>query len=107
LEEWQALMTGGAPVEGAAVAAPDPLLRTPPGAYAGAQPVGADLVAAMGWLPLWRAWLRVATDPGGNADAPFAAQTTPLVRFPDGAVRRPTNAQLTEGVRFLLDLGAA
>ena len=107
LEEWQALMTGGAPVEGAPAVAPDPLVRTPPGAYAGAQPVGADLVAAMGWLPVWRAWLRVATDPSANADAPFAAQTTPLVRFPDGSVRRPTNAQLTEGVRFLLDLGAA
>ena len=107
LEEWQTLMTGGSPVEGAPAAAPDPLVRTPPGAYAGAQGVGADLVAAMGWVPLWRAWLRLATDTSANADAPFAAQTTPLVRFPDGSVRRPTNAQLTEGVRFLLDLGAA
>ena len=60
----------------------------------------------MGWLPLWRAWLRVATDPAADAGAPFAAPSTPLVRFPDGSVRRPTNAELTEGVRQLLDLGA-
>jgi hypothetical protein len=106
MEEWQTLVTGGAPVEGAAAAA-EPLVRTPPVGYAGAQAVGADTAAAMGWIPLWRAWLRIASDPSADAAAPFAAQTTPLVRFPDGSVRRPTNAQLTEGVRFLLDLGPA
>jgi hypothetical protein len=105
LEEWRTLVTGGAPVEGAA--APEPLVRTPPVGYGGAQPVGAEVTAAMGWIPLWRAWLRIASDPAANADAPFAMPSTPLVRFGDGSVRRPTNAQLTEGVRFLLDLGAA
>ena len=106
LAEWQALVTGGAAAEGAPAAAPDPLLRPPPVGYAGAQTVGADLVAAMGWIPLWRAWVRVAGDPQADAAAAVALPSTPLVRFPDGRVRRPTNAQLTEGVRFLLDLGA-
>jgi len=107
LEEWRTLVTGGAPVEPPPAGVADPLVRTPPGGYPGPQPVGSELVAAMGWLPLWRAWLRVATDPAADADAPFAAPSTPLVRFGDGSVRRPTNAQLTEGVRYLLDLGAA
>ena len=61
---------------------------------------------AMGWIPLWRAWLRVAGDLQADAAAPFALASTPLVRFPDGAVRRPTNVELTQGVRYLLDMGA-
>ncbi len=106
LVEWQQLVSGGAPAEGSPPAPPDPLWRTPPAAGYAAQPVGADLVTAMGWVPLWRAWLRVASDLQADAAAPFALASTPLVRFPDGAVRRPTNAELTEGVRYLLDLGA-
>jgi hypothetical protein len=104
LEEWRTLVSGGAALEPAPH--PDPLARTL-GGYAGPQAVGADVLAAMGWLPVWRAWLAIATDPGADAGAPFAQPSTPLVRFPDGSVRRPTNAQLTEGVRRLLDLGAA
>lgn len=107
LEEWRTLVTGAAAPERPPAAGPDPLVRTPPGGYAGPQPVGAELVTAMGWLPLWRAWLKIATDPAADASAPFAQPSTPLVRFLDGSVRRPTNAQLTEGVRHLLDLGAA
>jgi hypothetical protein len=106
LAEWQTLVSGGAPPDGPPVAAPDPLVRTPPIGYAGPQPVGADLVAAMGWIPLWRAWIRVATDAQADAGSPLPLASTPLVRFPDGSVRRPTNAELTEGVRYLLDLGA-
>jgi len=106
LAEWQALVTGGGPVEGRASAPPDPLVRTPPSGYGGAQPVGEELVAAMGWIPLWRAWVRVATDAAADVEANVAMPATPLVRFPDGSVRRPTNAALTEGVRFLLDLPA-
>jgi hypothetical protein len=106
LGEWQALVTGGAPAEGAPATMPDPLLRRPPAGYGGPQPVGADLVAAMGWIPLWRAWVRIASDPQTDAAADFAVPSTPLVHFADGAVRRPTNAELTGGVRFLLDLGA-
>ncbi|MFG1817864.1 hypothetical protein ACGFIF_29170 [Kribbella sp. NPDC049174] len=105
LAEWQTLVGGGAPPDGPPAAAPDPLLRTPPIGYVGAQPVGADLVAAMGWIPLWRAWIRVATDAQADAASPLPLASTPLVRFPDGSVRRPTNAELTEGIRYLLDLG--
>jgi len=60
----------------------------------------------MGWIPLWRAWVRIATDVGADAGAAFALPSTPLVRFADGSVRRPANSELTDGVRFLLDLGA-
>ena len=107
LEEWQSLVTGGAPLEGSPPAGPNPFVRTPPPLYAGAQPVGFDLVDQMGWLPLWKAWLRMSSDPAADAGAGVALASTPLVRFRDGSARRPTNAELTEGVRFLLDLGAA
>jgi len=107
LAEWQSLVAGGAPRQGAPPAPPgDPLLRTLPVGYPGAQAVGADLVDAMGWIPLWRAWVRIATDVGADAGAAFALPSTPLVRFADGSVRRPANSELTDGVRFLLDLGA-
>lgn len=102
--EWQQLVTGGATPTGAPSALPDPLLRHPPSAVYAPQPVGEELVAAMGWIPLWRAWLRVATDVQADTDAATVLPSTPLVRFRSGAVRRPTNAELTEGVRFLLDL---
>jgi hypothetical protein len=104
MAEWQALVSGGAPPDGPAT--PEPLVRTPPPGY-GPQPVGAGLVAAMGWIPLWRAWIRVATDPQADAGSALPLQSTPLVRFADGSVRRPTNAELTEGIRYLLDLGAS
>ena len=104
LDEWRTLVSGGAEVEPAPTGQPDPLLRdvlTDPGHP---HPAGAPVAAAMGWVPLWRAWLRVAGDQAADAVAAVAHAATPVVDMPDGT-RRPTNAELTDGVRFLLDLG--
>ena len=103
--EWHLLVSGGARSEKAGNAATaDPLMRPYQGARSSDAPDGAEWVEAMGWLPLWRAWLRVATDPGTDSDAAVTMPFTPIVRLPDGTERALTNAELTEGVRFLLDL---
>jgi hypothetical protein len=107
LEEWQSLVTG----HGATAAVADPvragqntLIRKQPAGYA-AQATGRDLAEAMGWLPLWRAWLTVAGDATADAGAAAIHAQTPTVKFPAGD-RKPNNSELTEGVRFLLDMGA-
>ena len=58
----------------------------------------------MGWLPLWRAWLRMASDLTSDTAAATAMPYTPSVATRDGRKFQPTNAQLSDGVRFLLDL---
>jgi hypothetical protein len=58
----------------------------------------------MGWIPLWRAWLRVAADPTADSAATTAMPYTPAVATRDGQLRRPANAELSTAVRFLLDL---
>jgi hypothetical protein len=107
VEEWQSLVVG----HGATPSVADPvregqntLIRKQPAGYA-PQAAGRDVAEAMGWLPLWRAWLTVAADAGADAGAAVAHASTPTVKFPAGD-RTPTNSELTDGVRFLLDLGA-
>jgi hypothetical protein len=75
-----------------------------PRAAADPAPDGEPFANAMGWVPLWRAWLRVATDPAADSAAPVAMPYTPLATLADGSRRRLTNAELTLGLRFLLDL---
>ena len=58
----------------------------------------------MGWVPLWRAWSRMAADVTSDASAPTAMNYTPVVPLPDGTQYRPSNADLTNAIRFLLDL---
>jgi hypothetical protein len=91
--EWREVVAGGASPE--TPAGPPP----PPGT-----PDGRAIALAMGWVPLWRAWLRVATDTVVDANAPVATTYAPTVRTHDGRTFRPTNAELTAGIRFLLDL---
>ena len=100
------IVTGGARSEKAGEpAAADPLMRPfPSGRTASPVPAGAAFVDAMGWLPLWRAWVRIATDAGVDCEADIAMPYTPVVRMEDGTERRLTNAELTTGVRYLLDL---
>jgi hypothetical protein len=103
LNEWRMLVGGGAASEKQqAPATADPLMR--PRATPNPAPDGEPFATAMGWVPLWRAWLRVATDPGADSTAPIAMPYTPPVTLADGTRRRLTNAELTLGVRFLLEL---
>lgn len=102
LNEWRMLVAGGGEDERPHGA--DPMVRPTPAGYAPPASAGSRLAAAMGWIPLWRAWLRVASDAGIDSEADVALAMTPVVTFPDGTRRRPTNAELSAGVRFLLDL---
>lgn len=102
VNEWRMVVSGRAGSE-KRTGEPDPLLSTPAHAGPPGTAAGEPFATAMGWVPLWRAWLRVATDPGADVEAAIAMPYTPVVTLPD-AVRRPTNAELTLGVRFLLDL---
>jgi hypothetical protein len=101
VNEWQQLVAGG----GRPDPAPDTLVRDVPATAKRPHPAGAPIVAAMGWLPLWRAWLTVAEDPLADTMAAAVHGSTPTATMPDTIMRKPTNAELTEGVRFLLDLG--
>jgi hypothetical protein len=60
----------------------------------------------MGWVPLWRTWLRMVADTLADADAAVTMSYSPTVTAHDGRTFRPTNVELTAGVRFLLDLPA-
>ena len=91
VNEWRTIVGGGAAREAAPPA--DPVLAD-----------GARIADAMGWVPLWRAWLRVASDTTADTGAAVVSRDTPAVRAADGTIIRPTNAQLTAGIRFLLDL---
>jgi hypothetical protein len=109
LDEWRSLMLGhGAtavpadtPVNGT-----NPMIRRQPPAYATQGDAGRVLAEAMGWLPLWRTWLQVATTVGQNVGSTAAAPAArAMVSLPDGTTKRPTNKELTDAVRYLLDMG--
>ncbi|HEY5981718.1 MAG TPA: hypothetical protein VIT41_18990 [Microlunatus sp.] len=91
VNEWRTAVGGGAAREAPPPA--DPVLAD-----------GARIADAMGWVPLWRAWLRMAGDTTADTGATVVSRDTPTVRAADGSLVRPTNAQLTAGIRFLLDL---
>ena len=91
VNEWRTIVAGAAPPDVAAPA--DATLAT-----------GAQIAHAMGWVPLWRAWLRVAADLEQDTASARSSPDTPVVVTADGVSIRPTNAQLTAAMRYLLDL---
>ncbi|AGP41402.1 hypothetical protein [Sorangium cellulosum] len=125
VNEWRAIVEGGARSENRAVAPaaaaaafapgapPAPPTEVVPGdptqlnpaAGSPALMVGTEaLVDQLGWLPLFRAWSRVATDPEQDADSELPAPYSPRLRASDGRWVQPTNRQLNAAVRYLLDL---
>jgi hypothetical protein len=110
VNEWRMLVTGGADSEKPFGAADprDPAMRPNPvagaPAYASKAPAGERIATAMGWIPLWRAWLRMATDPVSDTTAAVSMPYTPVVATRDGHEFKPTNAELSAGIRFILDL---
>ncbi len=107
VNEWRMLVHGGAVSEKpAAAGAHEAGMRAHPnpGGYNNAAAAGEEIANLMGWVPLWRAWLRVAADPKADTLAATAEQYTPFVTRADGSVSQPTNAELSQAIRFLLDL---
>jgi hypothetical protein len=91
VNEWRTIVAGGAAPDG-----PFPADAT--------LAAGAALAHAMGWVPLWRAWLRVASDTQQDTSSATVSPDTPVVQAADGTRSRPTNAQLTAAIRYVLDL---
>jgi hypothetical protein len=69
-----------------------------------AAPRSEPIARALGWVPLWRAWSRVATDITADTLATTPMSYTPAVALRDGTLFQPSNADLTSAIRFLLDL---
>ena len=89
VNEWRMLVAGGAAPEGPAPAPVHP---------------GRAVADALGWVPLWRSWVRMAADPTTDTESAVAMPYTPEVRSGDGSRLKATNRQLSDGVRYLLDL---
>jgi len=110
--EWRTLVGGGAwrekgPDVGASANAT--VSRDPgqlPDAAADSVPMEAGTVDdadRLGWLPAFRAWSRLAVDIEEDTNADTAAPYTPIAAMSDRR-RQPTNRELSEIVRYVLDL---
>ncbi|MEM9520367.1 MAG: hypothetical protein AAGA37_13675 [Actinomycetota bacterium] len=107
INEWRMLIAGGAASEKTTGAADyDPGMRAhpAPAAYASPAPDGEALANQLGWIPTWRAWLKMASDLSADSAGTGSEPYNPLVPAPTGDLHQPSNADLTEAVRFLLDL---
>lgn len=117
VNEWRQLVQGGAVSDQPDPAHADPGMRPDPRTGAAAYENAAmspvppppapspDAVArAMGWVPLWRAWTRVAADITADTSSADPMSYTPVVSLGDGTRVQPSNADLTNAIRFLLDL---
>ncbi len=108
VNEWRMLVTGGARSEKlpGSEDGHDPGMRIhpDPATYQSPAPDGRDLTDRLGWLPAWRAWIRMATDVTTDTLSDQAEPYSP--RFVDGTgtTRQPTNVELTRAIRYLLDL---
>jgi hypothetical protein len=106
LNEWRMLVAGGARSEklGDPESA-DPLMRIRTTPHPGADTqAGEEIATAMGWIPMWRAWIRMASDPAADTGADLAMPYSTQYEAADGTPTRPTNAELSNGVRYLLEL---
>jgi hypothetical protein len=111
VNEWRMLVAGGAESEkGGDPVHADPAMRPleqgAAGAYSSPADAGEPLATAMGWIPLWRAWSRVAGDVTADTASAGSMPYTPPVALPGAAPAPPSNADLTTALRFLLDLPA-
>jgi hypothetical protein len=99
--EWRQLVAGGARSE--RFGPDDPTRRAPVGVPGADDPAARALLDRMGWVPLWRAWTRMATDPTQDSSGATAAPYTPSADARVAAAP-PTNDALTRAVRLLLNL---
>ena len=110
--EWRMIVAGGARSEkGDPIESDDPAMRPVDPAYGVHAPEGEPIANAMGWIPAFQAWLRVAADLVADTDATTSERYTPEVPLPNGnaaspntETRRATNRELSSAVRFLFDL---
>lgn len=101
INEWRMLICGGAQAEPTDAELPRiGAAAAPPAVMAGTE----TLANAIGWVPAFRAWQRIATDPVEDCMSDRPAPYNPIVRVGAGLDVQPSNQQLTEVMRYLLDL---
>jgi hypothetical protein len=111
VNEWRMLVAGGAESEKGgdarqADAAMRPLEPETAPPYRSPADDGEPLANALGWVPLWRAWTRIAADVTADTGSELPMPYTPTARLPGRAPAPPSNGDLTTAIRFLLDLPA-
>lgn len=100
--EWRLLLGLDAASERPAAGA-DPRVR--PGAPASAAAADGEPVAtALGWIPTFRAWSRMAADVRADSAAATPVPGAPTMRPRGEPPRQPANKELRDAMRFLLDL---
>jgi hypothetical protein len=99
--EWRTIVIGNAVSEKRGnVDGPDATLSSLPPNYRILSPGGEAVSRQMGWLPLLRAWMDLASHhPGGNLDPQLDTAS-------DVALRpgNPSNLSLSQGLAYLLDM---
>jgi hypothetical protein len=104
MNEWRMLISGNAHSDKPAnPATADTATVTSGAGYAAGPATGEQVANSMGWVNLLRAWSRVAADPDETTTSGAVTNYTPRVKL-GGVPQRPSNTQLTEALRFLLDL---
>lgn len=102
IDEWQTLFGSGADPEtldGTPVAPPAPAADGQP-----ARPEGAQVATGMGWIPAFTAWQKMATDHEQDSNAADAMTDVPALRQDDEPPLRPTNRDLSNAMKYFLDL---
>jgi hypothetical protein len=96
VDEWKMMFAGGATTQAEGV-------RPTPSGYS-AVDSGASLAAVMGWRPLFKAWSTMAADRHSDTTSEKTHRRTPFVRQNTAPAKQPKNNELTNAIRFLLDL---
>jgi hypothetical protein len=99
INEWKMLVSGGGDADANAT-------RPRPGGNANPAPGGESVANELGWIRLIKAWKAMATDRHADSSSQSRHARAPFFRADNTPARQPKNAELTEAMRFLLDLPA-
>jgi hypothetical protein len=99
INEWKMLVSGGAGTDAGAG-------RPRPGGNTNPAPGGETVANGLGWIPLIKTWKAMATDPHADSSSQSRHVRAPFFRSGNTPARQPKNAELTEAIRYLLDLPA-
>ncbi|MEM8960465.1 MAG: hypothetical protein AAGD38_03220 [Acidobacteriota bacterium] len=113
INEWRMLVLGDAASEkNGRPRDLDPANRQPASGTTYTSPFANDNAATaaettarqLGWIPTFRAWYRIATDPRERVTNLGPADYNPRIRRTGGHTNQVTNNELSEALRYLLEL---
>jgi hypothetical protein len=100
--EWQTLFGSGAEAESI-----DGTPAAPIASAADGQPLrpdGKQIATGLGWIPTFAAWQKMAADHTQDSDAPDSMADIAALRQDSEPPLRPTNRDLSQAMKYLLDL---